>query len=101
MSNKFTFKTEKPTGKWKSFQKASHSIKLNKCWVGSIEPEYPFYIRLMVIKKDIMEDKNPNCEWMWKTLAHKSQSLDEAKQFCNDNIDLILNKFNLKKQQSC
>jgi hypothetical protein len=92
---KFTFKTIKPTGKWKSFEKPIHVIKLNKKVVGSIDSKFPFYIRLKIIKKDIMEDKNPNCKWRWIYLSHKSNSLELAKIFINDRIDTILEKYTL------
>lgn len=99
MNRKFTFKTRKPTGRWKSFFNPNHVIKLGGLEVGSIDSEYPYYIRFMVIKKDIMEDNNPNCEWMWKKLAHKSVSLDYAKQFCTDNAEIILNQFTLYNEK--
>lgn len=96
---KFTFKTHKPSGRWKSFFNPNHVIKFKGVEVGSIDAEYPYSIRFMVIKKDIMEDNNPNCKWMWKKLSHKSVSLDYAKQFCNDNIEFILKTFTLYNEK--
>jgi hypothetical protein len=92
---KFTFKTIKSTGKYRSFSSNEHNIKLNKKIVGSIDDELPFTIRLMVIKSDINEDKNPNCAWKGITLAHKSNSLQEAKNWLNENAELIQKKYNL------
>jgi len=91
----FTFKTNKPTGRWKCFDSNINIIKYNKIKVGQIDDEPPFSIRLMVIKKDILEDNNPNCKWRWITLNKKSNSLIEAKEFLNNNIIQILEKFEL------
>ena len=98
---KFTFKTTKSTGQYRSFFAPSHTIKLNKIGVGSIvgSSEHtelgPYKIRLQVIKEDIMEDGNPNCKWKWITLKKESQTLDEAKQFLQDHIAGITSKYKL------
>lgn len=94
---KFTFKTDKPVGKWRAFHNSYHRIKLDGKIVGSITSE-DFKIRLKVIKADIMEDKNPNCEWKWITLAKKSANLQEAKDFLIANTKAIVEKYNLYKQ---
>jgi len=91
---KFTFKTNKPTGKFKSFRLPSHDILLNKIKVGSIDP-MSFDIRFMVTKSDINEDKNPNCTWKWIQLKQKSNSLDRAKEFILSYNDLIQEKYKL------
>lgn len=52
-------------------------------------------IRLQVVKKDINEDGNSNCSWKWIKLKKKSESLQEAKDFLNENIDQILKLYNL------
>lgn len=93
---KFTFKTEKPKGKWKSFSECSYNIKLNGKLVGNIEPKKPHYIRLMVIKTDINEDGNPNCDWKWIKLVKTSDTVDEAKEFLNKAIETIIDRYNLK-----
>jgi hypothetical protein len=49
----------------------------------------------MVIKSDINEDGNPNCKWKWIKLGKKSESLQEAKEFLNENIETIMAKYNL------
>ena len=94
---KFTFKTIKPTGKWKSFDNDNHIIKLNKKEVGYIidDDKKPFEIRLAVIKKDILEDGNANCVWKWITLKKESETLQEAKDFLNENINAILEKIEI------
>lgn len=91
---KFTFKTEKATGKWRAFYPDNHIIKLNKIKVGMIDDKEGFKIRLMVVKKDIMEDTNPNCIWKWIEFIKKSESLQDAKDFLNKNIEEILKTYN-------
>jgi hypothetical protein len=87
---KFTFKTEKPTGKHQSLYPDIHYIKLQGHEVGVISHAYPFEIRLKVVKKDINEDGNPHCVWRWLTLAKESDSLVEAQTYLNNHIEVIL-----------
>jgi len=91
----FTFKTNKPTGRYKSFFKATYDIKLKGKVVGAITSKAPHRIRLEIIKKDIMEDKNPNCLWKWTTLKKEFNSVDEAKAFLKENYERIVNQLNL------
>lgn len=91
---KFTFKTDKATGPFWSFSPDYHYIKLKKKQCGSINDK-TWEIRLQVIKDDINEDGNPNCEWKWIQLKKKSDSLQEAKDFVNNHIEAILDKYNL------
>ena len=91
---KFTFKTIKPTGKYRSFQSPEHRIKFEGKVVGTISSE-DYIIRLMVYKDPAKEDKNPNCPWEWIRLAKSSKSLTEAKTFLNDNIVTIIQKWTL------
>lgn len=93
---KFTFKTEKPTGRYKSFTPNYNHIKLNGSEVGSIDNEKPHKIRFMVYKKDIAEDKNLNCTWKWIVLKNSFDSLDDAKNFVLSNATKIVSQFNLK-----
>lgn len=95
---KFTFKTEKPTGTYSSFFPSNHYIKLNKKIVGQIvgrELGQEWKIKLMIYKDSIHNDNNPNCKWMWITLFKSFSSLQESKQFLNDNFDGIIEKYNL------
>ncbi len=94
---KFTFKTEKSTGQYSSFFKDDHYIKLKKVEVGNIVDQ-TWQIGFMVVKDDINEDGNPNCDWKWIHLKHKSISLQDAKDFLNRNIDRILKKYKLVNQ---
>lgn len=91
---KFTFKTEKPTGRYRSFFSESHDIKLKKMKVGSIV-DITWQIRLMVLKDDINEDGNPNCEWKWITLKKESASLQEAKDWLNVNFISLNQKYKI------
>lgn len=90
----FTSKTIQPTGKWKSFQKPYHIIKYNGKEVGEIENDH-FKIGLMVKKKDLNEDKNPNCEWKWIRFRGKFNSVKDAILFLNDNDWLVFEKYTL------
>lgn len=92
---KFTFKTDKSTGKFGSFFSDVHNIKLNKIRVGLIGGDKPHKIRLMVIKKYIMSDGNKNCPWEWIQLKHESESLDAAKIWLNENIEQICKQWTL------
>jgi hypothetical protein len=92
---KFTFKTEKSTGRYSAFYPDNHYIKLNKKQVGKISDKKPYLIRLSVVKKDINEDGNPNCKWKWITLKKESKSLQEAKDFLNETIEAIMCAYEL------
>lgn len=85
---KFTFKnTPTPTGLARVCHKPSVYIRLNGGAVGSIDSD--FKIRLMVVKKDINEDGNPNCPFKWVALKHESDSFLAAKEYLNANFDRI------------
>lgn len=95
-AEKFTFKTTNPTGRYRSFSKAYHDIKLKGKVVGSIEPEKPFKIRLKVMKNGTtIKDDNPNCPWKWITLKHDSETLDAAKEWVNEKIEIIRSQYEL------
>jgi len=92
---KFTFKTEKATGRYRSFHPDWHHIKLEKIKVGAITDSKPHKIRLQIIKKDILEDGNPNCTWKWIQLKGRFDSIQDAKIWLNDHIDSILSKYDI------
>lgn len=92
---KFTFKTEKPTGRYRSFLPEHHYVKLKKQTIGTIDDEQPHEIRLMVVKQDIMEDGNPNCDWKWIQLKAEFKTINEAKEFLNVNFIAINAKWKL------
>ena len=93
---KFTFKTHKETGQYAWLHKLHHNILLSKNWVGSINPEKQYLIRLMVMKKNMDEDSNTNCPWKWITLKNESETLADAKEFLNKNINAILTKYTIR-----
>jgi hypothetical protein len=97
---KFTFKTTRPTGSYAWLHKPYIDVLLNKNKVGAIDPEKPYRLRLMVMKADIMEDGNPNCPWKWISLKHESESLDDAKNFLNENIDTVLTKYKIRTYEN-
>lgn len=96
---KFTFKTEKPTGRYRSFQSASHDIKLGGAWCGSIDDDPPHKVRFMKLKDDPMEDGNPNCAWKWVTLKKEFQSVADAKEWVRENSELIQRQIKIFTQK--
>jgi hypothetical protein len=92
---KFTFKTTPATGRYRSFYPDTHEIKFKRKVCGLITDQTPHKIRLQVIKKDINEDKNPNCSWKWITLKYEGKTLQETKDFLNANIDKIIKDLQL------
>lgn len=87
---KFTFKTDKPTGRYRSFYNDYHHIKLNKKCVGNIADK-TWRINLFVYRDDKPDD------FKVITLMKKPNSLQEAKDFLNETIDAILSKYKLYK----
>jgi hypothetical protein len=92
-SKKFTFKTERSTGNFRSFFPDAHYIKYNRKMCGAIDDRKPYKIRLQVIKSDINEDGNKNCDWKWIMLKKEFSSVQEAKDFLNENIDNIMSRY--------
>jgi len=74
-NKQFTFKTTKPTGRYRAFEHEYHDIKFKGLKCGSIDNSKPHKIRLMIIKDNIAEDGNPNCIWKWTTLKHDSETI--------------------------
>lgn len=97
---KFTFKIHKSTGRYSSFYPDYCDIKLNGIKVGGIQQTKniipnKFSIGFMVVKKEDMENKNPNCEWEWVWLKHKTDTIQEAKEFIIKLSDEIQEQLNL------
>ncbi len=88
-AKKFTFKTNKPTGRFSSFDNPSHDVKLNGKEVGTINDQAPHKISLYVMKTETITDNNPNCPWKRITLKQESTSIQEAKDWLNTNFDLL------------
>lgn len=91
---KFTFKQNKATGRYRSFFPENTTIKHNGKEVGTIF-EDGFRIQLQVIKKDILEDGNPNCVWKNVLLKYRPTSLQDAKDYLNNNQEKILSLVDL------
>lgn len=91
----FTFKTEKATGKWRSFYHDTHIVKIKGAKVGRIDDNSPHKIRLMVFKDDLLEDGNANCEWKWITLKKDSNSVSEAKEWLKTAYKSLNEKYRL------
>jgi len=89
---KFTFKTEKPTGKWKSFEPDHHLIKLKRKECGNITDAAPHVIRFSIKREP---SKTHPAPFHYVTLKKKFDSLDGAKSFLVENTDKIVNQFNL------
>lgn len=86
---KFSFRTDKP--RWGLDMRNRYTIKYKGCEVGLFIEE-TFEIRLKQIKKDITSDFNPNCPWRWVKIKKSVAltSVEETKQWLNDNIDRML-----------
>jgi hypothetical protein len=54
---------------------------------------------LQVIKKDINEDGNINCEWRWITLKKESETLQEAQDWLNQNFEKINTVFEIIRKE--
>lgn len=95
---KFTFKTEKSTGRFRSFFPPIHTIKLGRIEVGTITDSLDdriHRVKFQVWKEDINEDGNPNCPWKWVTLIGKFNSVQEAKDFVVRNSEILQKKLKL------
>jgi hypothetical protein len=97
---KFTFRKQpRITGKAGiGYPIRSIDIKLRNKKVGQISaPNWlkDWEIWVTVLKKDIMEDKNPNCEWRNVRLAILPVSDEDAKEYLQENIEKIIEKFTL------
>jgi hypothetical protein len=95
-SKKFTFKTERSTGSYKSFYGPTYHIKLNKIKVGLIGHEIPHTIRLRVLKN--IDEAASNCNWKWVVLKRESTSVDDAKTWLNAHFEQIMNKWQFPKE---
>lgn len=97
--HKFTFKKEEPTGQFRSFFPTSLHIKYKGFKVGTVSSD-SLKVRLMVWKKDLMGDKNPNCQWKWITLKKEFKSFDEIKVWLNEVSDKLFEIFDLRTSET-
>ena len=93
---KFSFKIDRPTGRYASFSQTSCYIKLLGKECGSITEHNrlgnDYSISLMVDREPIAGSPAP---FKTITLKYKPTSFDEAKTWLNTNKDKILNSFEL------
>lgn len=81
---KFTFKTEQPTGRYRSFFVANHNIKYEGKWVGDfVLTEKGWCVSIMIMKTEVYTDNNPNCPWKWIRFRSRHESLEAAKLWIN------------------
>lgn len=97
---KFTFKTIKSTGRYRTFYPDEYQIRLNGIHVGNIYSKgtlewIKYKIHLRIIKDENNTDKHINCPWMWIWFKKDFSSLEEAKQFIRDNNNLIQTQFKI------
>ena len=87
----FTFKTERPTGRYRSFHPSVHEIKLNKKVCGMITDGKPHKVSFQTYKKDKLNSKNPNCPWEWITMKTPNFSdVGKAKLWVKERTGAIL-----------
>jgi hypothetical protein len=87
----FTFKNNKPTGKYRSFEKMTIDVKLKKV-VGQISEDIitdQVKIALMV------KNSEGNCPFKWIFFKKRFNSFDEAKSWLMTNYVRIVNTYEL------
>lgn len=89
---KFTFKTEKSTGRYRSFYPDHHHIKYNKVEIGFIDDKYPHKIRMRIMKDETHTDSSPS-EWMWLRFKKEFETIQEAKDWLNEYYDAFITKY--------
>lgn len=93
---KFTFKKERATGPYASFQSEPIYIKHKGTEVGYINDGFKsgkHFIHLQVRKEEF--DENDRCDWRWAKIKFKFDTVEEAKQWLNDNRERIFNNYDL------
>lgn len=89
---KLTFKTEKSTGRYRSFFPDTHYIKLDKKECGQITDTAPHSIMLSIQKECTKEDPAP---FKNVYLKKKFDSVQAAKDFLIEKIDAINLQYSL------
>lgn len=97
-ATKFTFKTEAPSGRFRSFESNYHQIKLNGHIVGQIADGLPFKVSLNVMKTETITDKNPNCPWKRISFKREFTSLQEAKDWLNTNFETLNKTYTIAQE---
>lgn len=89
---KITFKTTKPTGRYRAFDSEYTEIKADGkvCGTFGSDKDGNVTVRLMAVKDgEKITDDNPNCPWKWVTLKARFQDLGAAKEWCVQNLPKI------------
>lgn len=102
MATKFTFKKHPALTGLAAVGHSKQSIdcKIKKKVFGTIDAptwrtkDRKWSIRIM-IEKD-QPDDNPNCAWKWISYKRRFDEPEEAKQWLQDNIDAIRQKYTLR-----
>lgn len=89
----FTFKKDA-----KSFY---YHIKIKGVKIGVVDSYFPHKIRLFIIKNDIDEDGNINCNKGWLILQKNSVTINEAKAYLKKNFSSITSIYKLADLQNC
>lgn len=95
---KFTFKQEKPTGRYRSFNSTTHIIKLKRKQCGYFFEKFGTIespIFLAIEKDETHDDGNPNCKWMNIALKKRFEKVEEAKEWLINNTEAINSKYKL------
>ena len=98
---KFTFKINRPTGRYSSFDPSHMDIKYNGYVVGAVyEPQLipggdrNWRVRFKVIPT-VSDTYSPK-DWEWITIKYAPSSFEEAKQWLLKNQEAIFQKYQLK-----
>ena len=80
----------------------STKIQANKKWCGSIHPptwksnDNLWRVSIMVIKSDIMEDKNPNCPWRWVHFSKTFETVELAREWVKEHWTNINERYQIR-----
>ena len=83
---KFTFKTEKSTGRYRSFYPDNYYVRLNKEDVGLITDDKPHKVKLKVVDGD---------KFRWIVFKREFDTVSEARDWIRDNCDSILERHSI------
>lgn len=102
-ATKFTFKNNKSTGRFASFQGVCHDIKIKGKICGNIGershllPDYKFeerfFIRLMIIDSTIPSG------WRNIIFNKRFENIEDAKKWLNENFEAINKKWQLRLEE--
>lgn len=90
---KFTFKMN-----YERYRPKYYHIKFKKKWCGSFDTTFSGQIdkiRFMIDKDEKFNDSNPNCSWMWISFDVDFKSVDECKEWLNNNIEMLFKKYKI------